>query len=52
MERITLLYVGTEVDAETLTKLCILLVAPGPPAGVSSCAPACSSGGPPGFSSP
>jgi DNA-binding NtrC family response regulator/tetratricopeptide (TPR) repeat protein len=34
MERVTLLHMGTEVDAETLMKLCLPLAAPGPLAGV------------------
>src|SRR5262245_54648986 len=33
MERVTLLHVGPEVDAETLAKLCLPLAAPEPPAG-------------------
>ena len=34
MERVTLLHVGAEVDAETLTSLCQALMAPEPPAGM------------------
>jgi hypothetical protein len=34
MERVSLLHVGAEVDAETLTRLCQALVAPEPPVGI------------------
>ena len=34
MERVTLLHVGAEVDAEILSKLCLPLATPAPPVGI------------------